>query len=141
MLWMFKGLVMLVLKALNEVFLTSKAESFLKFFFFLPCDSRLGWIFKEERGRDRHQHYKLSKEASTERFPNWYLHMWQCSEKSQISCLNGVRSFPTELESARLSPWILEESSASSPLCYYSLYNRLLFLWCKILLLIDTTEP
>lgn len=32
---MFKGLVMLVLKALNGVFLTSKADSFLKFFFYL----------------------------------------------------------------------------------------------------------
>lgn len=31
---MFKGLVMLVLKALNGVFLTSKADSFLQFFFF-----------------------------------------------------------------------------------------------------------
>lgn len=38
---MLKGLVMLVLKALNRVFLTSKADSFLTYFF-KSWNSRLG---------------------------------------------------------------------------------------------------
>lgn len=131
---------MLVLKALNGVCVTSKADSFLKNFFiyFLTLEQQTWMDAKEKRKRDRYRCYNLRKEASTEEFSK--LMPPHVTVFREIQHLYSCDPFLLNQNLQSFHLGFCKNPSISSFLCYYSLHNLLLFLWCKIILLTDATE-
>lgn len=131
---------MLVLEVLKGVFLTSKANSFLKKIFFKPRNSRLGLMLTR-----REKEIGINIATLGKRPP---LRVFQID----VPTCDSVQIYPTFAIYMGCNPFLWNQNlpnchlgfckspSASSLLYHYSLHNLLLFLWCKILLLIDITE-